>query len=68
MFCPAPGRNTMRNVKRRWPRRLLIGFVIILAALLLAIWLLMGSSITSLASIRRPQADKDFFVMDYQAD
>ena len=58
----------MRNVKRRWPRRLLIGFVIILAALLLAIWLLMGSSITSLASIRRPQADKDFFVMDYQAD
>lgn len=59
---------TVALTKKRWGRRVLIGILVLILALVAALWLLMGSSISSLASLRRPDKDRAFFIMDYQAD
>ena len=54
--------------KKRTGHRVLIVITALLVLMLALGWLLLGSSVKSLMSIRREAADKDFFSMHYQAD
>lgn len=58
----------MGTRKKRTGRRMLMAISGLLLTVLVVGWLMLGSSVRSLMSIRRETAEKDFFTMNYQAE